>query len=189
MSSTSPRNRFPLAAAASLAVLIAAGCTTSAPTPEFAAGGTAQAQPPAVAAGDQAPPAASAGSPTAAFNRLRDAVIAQDWGAFYDGMGPKMREADAADPARAGLDESLSPREKFIKGMEATMAKAGSPGLDSIGADAFTAIWEGAEVKAEAVDGDRATLTITKAGSEWRELFVREGGTWKFDGVPEGNGP
>lgn len=177
-----------IAAAAAVASVLAAGCSRSASTPQFVAV-TPPPQTPGGATDGRAPVAPASGSPTAAFNRLRDAAIAQDWGAFYDGMGPKMREADAADPAHAGLDASLSPREKFIKGMEATMAKAGSPGLDSIGADAFTAIWEGAEVKSEAVDGDQATLTITKAGSEWRELFVREGGSWKFDGVPEGNGP
>ena len=31
--------------------------------------------------------------------------------------------------------------------------------------------------------------TVRKAEAEWRELFVREDGRWKFDGVPEGNGP
>lgn len=198
MSMTSSRNRRPLPVAATLiaAALLpamAAGCSKAAPTPQLigvdGAKSQAQSQTPGGAVVEQAPAAPASGSPTQAFNRLRDAAIAQDWGAFYDGMGPAMRQADATDPAHAQLDASLSAREKFIKGMEGTMASLGSQSIDSIGADAFMAIWQGAEVKSEAVDGDRAILTITKDGNDWKELFVRDDGRWRFDGMPEGNGP
>jgi|GEM_PF-5898095 len=127
--------------------------------------------------------AAKRGSPTEAYHRLRDAAVSKDWGAFYDGMGPTMRAADAADPSHADLDPSLSPREKFIAGMEKMMADLGAQSLDGIGPEAFLAIWEGTVVKSEAVEGDRATLTITKDGKDWQEVFVKEDGVWRFDGV------
>lgn len=197
MSSSRSHSRItaPLLAVAFAA--LSTGCSKPAPPPDSAIGGAASSAGGSAngaangsatdtTAGSAANPAsdtARRGSPTAAFYRLRDAVLAKDWGAFYDGMGPTMRQADAADPARAALDASLSPREKFIKGMDDLMAHLGEKSMDGIGPEAFMAIWEGTEVKSESVDGDRATVTVTKAGTEWQELFVREDGEWKFDGA------
>ena len=149
------------------------------------AGGTAVAPPGTGSEPSAADPASAAkrGSPTEAYNRLRAAVGTRDWGAFYDAMGPTMRAADAADPAHADLDPSLSPREKVIAGMENAMADLGAQALEGIGPESFLAIWEGTEVKSETIDGDRATLTITKDGKDWQELFVKEDGQWKFDGA------
>lgn len=186
---SSPR-AFTLVLALVLTSGPAAGCgKRSVPPPAppmFSKAGDApamQADATSGAAADNQAPAAERGSPTEAYNRLRDAVGARDWGTFYDAMGPTMRAADAADPAHADLDPSLSPREKFIAGMEKTMADLGAQSLDSIGPEAFLAIWEGTEVTSESIEGDRATLVITKDGKDWQELFVKEDGQWKFDGA------
>ena len=175
--------------ALSLATAAVAGCggaPVAAPKDAAAVGGGGS----TAVAGADAPAAAPAGdTPTAAFHALRDAVAARDWGAFYDGMGPTMRAAEAAKPAADGASTPAEPRARFIADMEASMALVGQASLDAIGPESFLAIWEGVEVVGEAVDGDRAVLTVRKAEAEWRELFVREDGRWKFDGVPEGNGP
>ncbi|MCC7020382.1 MAG: hypothetical protein IT332_11530 [Ardenticatenales bacterium] len=180
-----------LTLAVTLVAALAAGCgPKKAPAPlssgadALAAGVTsAAAQSGSAGAPGAGSDAAKRGSPTEAYHRLRDAAVSKDWGAFYDGMGPKMRAADAADPSHADLDPSLSPREKFIAGMEKMMADLGAQSLEGIGPEAFLAIWEGTAVKSEAVEGDRATLTITKDGKDWVEVFVKEDGVWRFDGV------
>lgn len=180
----SPR-ALSLSLAIALVAAVAAGCgPKSASAPESGAGATsAAARTGSASDHSAAADTAKRGSPTAAYNRLRDAAVAQDWGAFYDGMGPTMRAADAADPSHAELDPSLSPREKFIAGMDKMMANLGAQSLDGIGPDAFMAIWEGTIVKSEAVEGDAATLTITKDGKDWVAVFVKEEGEWRFDGV------
>lgn len=180
---------LPRALLAALAVLVAGCGKQPAQAPKSGAAATSAAAQPGSAGGPDAAAGGAAdvaerGSPTEAYHRLRDAVEAADWGAFYDALGPAMRAADAADPAHADLDPSLSAREKFVAGMEKTMADLGAQSLDAIGPESFLAIWQGTEVKSETIDGDRATLTIAKDGKDWQQLFVKEDGEWKFDGVP-----
>ena len=185
-----PHARASLLATVALALAAAvAGCGSAPVAAPKDAGAAVGGSSTASGAAD-APAAAPAGdTPTAAFHALRDAVAARDWGAFYDGMGPAMRAAEAGKPAPEGGSAPAEPRARFIVDMEASMAQVGQPSLDAIGPESFLALWEGVEVVGETIDGDRAIVTVSKDGAEWRELFVREDGRWKFDGVPEGNGP
>lgn len=182
-----PRTLVSIAAAAIAAAQIA-GCASTPVAAPKDAGSAAVAGGTAADDGGAADPAAG-DTPTEAFNALRDAVAARDWGRVYDGLGPTMRAAEAAKPAPTGAAPADDPRARFIADMTASMALVGQPSLDAIGPESFLAIWEGVDVVGEAVDGDRATLTVRKGEAEWQELFVREDGRWRFDGVPEGNGP
>ncbi|MDQ7778427.1 MAG: hypothetical protein RDV41_01805 [Planctomycetota bacterium] len=136
------------------------------------------------------------GTPEAAFETFKNAMVNEDFGAAWDCLSKnaqtgmdgmfKMIEgmgAASADDFKKEFDctpeefGKLSAREKFIKMGKSQTKKETDPAAKQKEKDEI----KSAKVTNTKIEGDKATLTIKTGDKEDTMSLVKEGNEWKFE--------